>query len=137
MNRIYKLLPNLTVGIMLITGCGPQILQGSWVTREVHPPSGQKHYNLAKVTFNKDMTFESVSIKNSQKTISKGTYEYDIWKKQLTLHTKGKELTYSACVWWGDELRVEKTISDTKKITLFMNRPQSAKKCPHCGAVLE
>ena len=130
-------MPVVILGTMLLCGCGGQDLQGSWVMRDVQPPEGKKHYNLAKVTFKKDNTFESTAIKDGEKVISKGTYKYDLFKKQLTLKTKGKELQYMACVWWGNELRVEKKMPDGTKITAYMDRPKNTKKCPRCGAVID
>lgn len=137
MNKLYKFLPIFLLGILLVSGCGGQELQGSWVMREIRPPEGKKYYNLAKVTFNKDMTFESIAIKDGQKAVSKGKYTYDLWTKQLTLHTEGKELKYTALVWLANELRVEKKMPDGTKVTAYMDRPKNAKKCPRCGAVIE
>ena len=137
MNNLYKYLTIFLLGTMLLSGCGGQELQGSWVIREFKPPEGQKYHNLAKVTFKKDMTFESIAVKDGEKTISKGTYKYDLFKKQLTLHTKGKELKYMALVWLGNELRITKKMPDGTKVTAYMDRPKTAKKCPTCGAVIE
>jgi len=137
MKALYRQFAIVTMGISLAAGCGTQELEGTWVTREVKPAEGQKHYNLAKVTFNKDKTFESVAIKAGQKTISKGKYTYDLWRKQLTLQAEGKELKYGACIWWGNELRIEKKIPDSTKVTAYLERPKKTKRCPKCGTPIK
>jgi len=134
MIRRHQIIPAALLCLFVLTGCG---IQGSWIMRDIKPPEARKYFNLAKATFNEDMTFEAVTVKDGQKSTSKGTYKYDNWTRKLTLYTNDKELEYSAIPWWIDMLRVEKKMPDGGKVTMTMTKPENIKRCPKCGAIIE
>ncbi len=118
---------------LMLTGCG---VEGTWVTRSVQPPEAQKHFDLACATFKSDMSFEATAKEGDKTVKARGTYDYDPWRRQLTLKTGGKELNYKASVWWMKELRVQKKMPDGKLITSTMDKRDKCPEpvvCPLCA----
>jgi hypothetical protein len=125
MFRRYEIIASSALILTLVAGCG---VQGTWVTRDVQPPEAAKEFNLTRVTFKPDMSFEATAKENGKVTEHKGTYAYDEWTKTLTVSADGKERKYTACTWWfGKELRIEKKMEDGQMMKATLA------PCPGCG----
>jgi hypothetical protein len=111
-------------------GCG---VEGNWVARDVQPAGGDPHYNWVRASFNPDQSFTAVAKQNGKEVESKGTYAYNPWTHALTLKTRdSKELHYTAQVWWGNELRVQKQMKD-QTVTVVMDRGSDCPRCAQCS----
>ena len=93
MRRILCLALSLGV-IAVLSGCA-QPLYGTWRSQSVEPPDMVKKFNLARVTFNDDMTFTCSAAYEGKTQQSSGTWSFDGFKLKLTTK-EGKELVYDA-----------------------------------------
>lgn len=100
----------------------PRGVQGNWVLKDVHPVEAAEQYGIAQAHFKPDLTFTAVSRHGTQLEQARGTYTYDEWTKQLKLFIGSQQRTYTAAVWFGNELRVEGDMPDGKKVAAVMIR---------------
>lgn len=106
-------------GLLLMTGCG---VEGNWELRDVRPPEGIGSFDIAAVTFKPDNTYVARLRKTDHTELSRGTYEYDDWRRILTLRSHGVERTYTATVWLLWQMNVESQTSAGKPLTAIMAR---------------
>ena len=123
-------------GLLLLAGCG---VEGNWELRDVNPPEGIGHFDIAAATFKPDNTYVARLRKAEHVEISRGTYEYDDWHRKLTMRSHGVERTYKATIWLWMQLRVEDLTSAGKPIIAIMARsgkvvtPPAANGSPSSG----
>ena len=108
----------LTLGLVwTLSGCAQQ-LYGTWRSQGVDPPDMVKHFNIAKATFNNDMTFTCSATYDGKTRQDSGTWSFNGFK--LKLDTKeGKELVYDATYYMNGKLVVSREYEGQKaKVTL-------------------
>jgi hypothetical protein len=110
-------------GLLLLAGCG---VEGNGELRDVNPPEGIGHFDMAAATFKPDNTYVARLRKTDRTEISRGTYEYDGWRRALTLRSHGVERTYKATIWLWMQMRVEGTTPSGKPMTAVMARSNTA-----------
>ena len=110
-------------GLLLLAGCG---VEGNWELRDVNPPEGLGHFDIAAVTFKPDNTYVARLTKADRTEISRGTYEYDDWRRSLTMRSHGIERSYRATIWFWLQLRIEDVTTAGKPITAILARAKTA-----------
>ena len=133
--RSASLFSVAAVLMAVLAGCG---VKGDWVLHEVRPPSAKHHFNISRIRFTDDLNFTVLAEgDDGQQIESKGSYTYSDWTRELKLHMGAKELTYTAVVWWTNELRLERELDTGNAIQARFKRaadkPESGQICPTCG----
>jgi hypothetical protein len=107
------------VGLLLLAGCG---VEGNWELRDVRPPEGIGSFDIAAVTFKHDNTYVARLRKADHTEISRGTYEYDDWRRVLTMRSHGVERTYTATIWLLLQMNVQSQTAAGTPLTAMMAR---------------
>jgi hypothetical protein len=98
----------------------------------VDPLEAARHYNLTRAQFEEDQSFTAIADDNGRPVTSRGTYTYNSWTRELKLRTGARELTYSALVWWGNELHMKKIMDDGRQASAVLFRTDDCIRCAGC-----
>ena len=116
MRRILCLALSLGV-IAVVSGCA-QPLYGTWRSQSVDPPDMVKKFNLARVTFNDDMTFTCSAAIDGKTKQSSGTWSFNGFKLKL-MTKEGEERVYDATYYMNGRLVVSENVDGQKaKVTM-------------------
>jgi uncharacterized protein with FMN-binding domain len=80
--------------ILALSGCS-KALVGTWRTENVDPPEASKHFQLAKVTFNDDGTYQASATYGGKSHQDSGEFKFDGFKLSLETKDRGTR-TYGA-----------------------------------------
>lgn len=106
-------------GLVLLAGCG---VEGNWELRDVDPPEAIAHFDMTAVTFKPDNTYVARLRKSDCTEISRGTYDYDDWTRQLTMRSYGVERNYKTTLLFGLQMRIEDTTPAGKPMIAVLAR---------------
>jgi hypothetical protein len=84
-----------------------------------------KKFNLARVTFNDDMTFTCSAAYDGKTQQSAGTWSFDGFKLKLTTKD-GKELVYNATYYMNGKLVVSRDIEGQKAKVIMVKDESGA-----------
>ena len=124
--------------LSVFAGCGG--IEGDGKLSRVEPLEARRHYNIARATFHEDNTFTAIAEEDGQNLTTRGSYNYNRWKGELTLRYGAKELTYDAGALMPKELRLKTKLADGRTMTAVLLKQEGCQRCrdcPMCSKAIE
>ncbi len=110
------------MGLILLAGCSDRI-HGRWRLHEMQPALGYQDFTITQASFYPNGSFETVALRGEEMVRTKGTYDFNCLRGELTLTTDDRILTYKADIKDdGIQLRVTATGPDSVPTTAVMAR---------------
>lgn len=81
--------------LVVLTGCAT--VTGDWTLKKIKPPSARHRFDICRVTFNVDGTYEAELAGQGEPRRVRGTYKFEPRSRRLTLTaTDGQQRRYYA-----------------------------------------